>query len=271
MRSALGAADGRAVKKLKTVKQDKRQKHKEKTRWNLLVVRLVLLTMVIMVVFHSNSPFLSLGPPPHYILAGTELGTSVTTVVCMDIGQKTVKKGEIQQLPEEHQTERSPDILKFILDLIENGYKIPLINEPESVLLRNNKSALEHKDFVEKAVQELIDASLIEEVSNRPHVVNQLTVSINLSGLYLQNLIQSANHYSAIESAFYGIKWAHNFVGVANPCDSEMRFQQKKKEEDVGDTSASTQGLALKGWMDRKTGQINGKTAGLSRVTQGPL
>ncbi|CAG2237876.1 unnamed protein product [Mytilus edulis] len=141
----------------------------------------------------------------------------------MDIGQKIVKKGEIQQLPEEHQTERSPDILKvqnvdnfdsfydyesgtscinvknrlrnsldfwknihaskFILDLIENGYKIPLINEPESVLLRNNKSALEHKDFVEKAVQELIDASLIKEVSNRPHVVNPLTVSINSSVL----------------------------------------------------------------------------------------
>ncbi|VDI70689.1 Hypothetical predicted protein [Mytilus galloprovincialis] len=41
-------------------------------------------------------------------------------------------------------------------------------------------------------------------------------------GLYLQNLIQSANHYSVIESAFYGIKWAHNLAGVANPCDSEM-------------------------------------------------
>ncbi|XP_071172218.1 uncharacterized protein [Mytilus edulis] len=41
-------------------------------------------------------------------------------------------------------------------------------------------------------------------------------------GIYLQNLIQSANPYSVIESAFYGIKWAHNLAGVANPCDSEM-------------------------------------------------
>lgn len=28
--------------------------------------------------------------------------------------------------------------------------------------------------------------------------------------------------------------------------------------------------LGNENWMDRKTGQINGKTAGLLRVTQGP-
>lgn len=43
---------------------------------------------------------------------------------------------------------------------------------------KKNKSALDHTDCVEKAVQELIGASLIKEVSNRPHVVDPLTVSI---------------------------------------------------------------------------------------------
>ncbi|CAG2249866.1 unnamed protein product [Mytilus edulis] len=41
-------------------------------------------------------------------------------------------------------------------------------------------------------------------------------------GLYLQSLIESANHFSLIESAFYSIRWAHNLAGVKNPCDSDL-------------------------------------------------
>ena len=41
-------------------------------------------------------------------------------------------------------------------------------------------------------------------------------------GLYLQNLMESAQHFSVIESAYYRIKWAHSLVGVNNPCDSEI-------------------------------------------------
>ncbi|CAC5385290.1 unnamed protein product [Mytilus coruscus] len=36
-------------------------------------------------------------------------------------------------------------------------------------------------------------------------------------GLYLQNLIESAKHFSIIESAFYSIRWAHNLAGVKIP------------------------------------------------------
>ncbi|VDI70230.1 Hypothetical predicted protein [Mytilus galloprovincialis] len=149
------AAYDRAVKKLKTVKQDKRQNIKKRPAESA-GGPLSIAHNGNNGGFSQQQPFLVAGAAAPSHLVGTELGTSVTTVVCMDIGQKTY--------------------------LIENGYKIPLITEPESVLLRNNKSALEHKDFVEKAVQELIDASLIKEVSNRPHVVNPLTVSINSSG-----------------------------------------------------------------------------------------
>ena len=70
----------------------------------------------------------------------------------------------------------------FILDVIAEGYKIPLLHEPESVFLRNNKSALEHKDFVDKAISELLSNRLVREVSSRPHVVNPLTVSVNAKG-----------------------------------------------------------------------------------------
>ena len=39
-------------------------------------------------------------------------------------------------------------------------------------------------------------------------------------GLYFQNLMESAQHFSVIESAYYSIKWAHSLAGVNNPCDS---------------------------------------------------
>ncbi|VDH97547.1 Hypothetical predicted protein [Mytilus galloprovincialis] len=46
---------------------------------------------------------------------------------------------------------------------------------------------------------------------------NELHVS-----LYLQHLIDNSSHYSVIEAAFYGIKWAHHIAGVKNPCDSDF-------------------------------------------------
>lgn len=41
-------------------------------------------------------------------------------------------------------------------------------------------------------------------------------------GLYLENLMESAQHFRIIESAYYSIRWAHSLVGVNNPCDSEV-------------------------------------------------
>ena len=48
--------------------------------------------------------------------------------------------------------------------------------------MKNNKSALKHKDFVGTAIRDLVDENLILEVSSRPNVVNPLTVSINAAG-----------------------------------------------------------------------------------------
>jgi hypothetical protein len=41
-------------------------------------------------------------------------------------------------------------------------------------------------------------------------------------GLYLQNLMKSAQHFSVVESAYYSIKWTHSLAGVNNPCDSKV-------------------------------------------------
>lgn len=39
---------------------------------------------------------------------------------------------------------------------------------------------------------------------------------------YLEFLLQSNSSYSALEAAFYGIRWAHNLYGFSNPCESNL-------------------------------------------------
>lgn len=71
---------------------------------------------------------------------------------------------------------------EFILDVIQNGYKVPLLSQPNNVFLKNNKSALQHSVFVDKAISELVKSGLVKEVSDKPHVVNPLSVSVNSKG-----------------------------------------------------------------------------------------
>ena len=66
----------------------------------------------------------------------------------------------------------------FIIDVIENGYKIPLFSTPEKTFNNNNRSALQEPRFVAEAIQDLLDRNLIEQCSDIPHVVNPLTVFI---------------------------------------------------------------------------------------------
>ena len=40
--------------------------------------------------------------------------------------------------------------------------------------------------------------------------------------LYLESLIQGGSPYSSLESACYGINWAHNLYGFQSPCDSKL-------------------------------------------------
>jgi len=83
----------------------------------------------------------------------------------------------------------------FIISMILEGYKIPLVNEPNSVFLHNNRSAFENQDFVRKAITELLECGLVREESNRPHVINPLSVSINKTGK--QRLILDLRHVNA--------------------------------------------------------------------------
>uniref|UniRef100_A0A8W8HLE2 CCHC-type domain-containing protein n=1 Tax=Magallana gigas TaxID=29159 RepID=A0A8W8HLE2_MAGGI len=71
---------------------------------------------------------------------------------------------------------------KYILDVIENGYKIPFKTIPTSVCLDNNKSARDNVKVVCSEIQKLIDKGCVTEVKNVPFVVNPLTLAFNKTG-----------------------------------------------------------------------------------------
>ena len=68
------------------------------------------------------------------------------------------------------------------LDIIENGYVIPFYSKPESMFCKNNKSALKNETFVLEAIKDLEIKGLIARCSEKPYVVNPLTVSVQNSG-----------------------------------------------------------------------------------------
>ena len=70
----------------------------------------------------------------------------------------------------------------WVLETIRSGYVIPFENIPPGVCLSNNRSALEHGDFISSAVCDLLELGLISEVLTPPTVINPLSVSVNSEG-----------------------------------------------------------------------------------------
>ncbi|VDI49054.1 Hypothetical predicted protein [Mytilus galloprovincialis] len=68
---------------------------------------------------------------------------------------------------------------ELVLSTVKFGYVIPFIQEPPSVYLNNNRSAFNNSSFVLKAITELKLNGCITEVSNKPYVINPLTVAIS--------------------------------------------------------------------------------------------
>ena len=70
----------------------------------------------------------------------------------------------------------------WVLETIRSCYVIPFETIPLGVCLCNNRSALEHGDFVSSAVCDLLELGLISEVLTPPTVINPLSVSVNSEG-----------------------------------------------------------------------------------------
>ena len=69
------------------------------------------------------------------------------------------------------------DASNFVLDMIRRSYRLPFAKYPSQSFLKNNRSALQHTDFVTEAIIELVSNGCIVEHDVPPFCVNPLTVA----------------------------------------------------------------------------------------------
>ena len=70
------------------------------------------------------------------------------------------------------------DAPDFVLDMIRRGYRLPFAEYPSQCFLKNNRSALQHSEFVADAISELLSNGCIVEHEFPPYCVNPLTVAV---------------------------------------------------------------------------------------------
>lgn len=71
---------------------------------------------------------------------------------------------------------------EYVCNIVKFGYLIPFFQRPTSAHFTNNKSAINHADFVNKVILELIGNGVVVEAEFPPFVVNPLTVPVNAAG-----------------------------------------------------------------------------------------
>ena len=70
-----------------------------------------------------------------------------------------------------------PVATNLLLKVIRHGYRLPFAEYPSQCFLKNNRSALQHPDFVAEAIIELLSNGCIAEHDVPPFCVNPLTVA----------------------------------------------------------------------------------------------
>jgi hypothetical protein len=69
-----------------------------------------------------------------------------------------------------------------ILDVITNGYVLPLKSEPTNYSGRNLPSAISHAEFVQESILDLLATGCVVQVIAPPHVSSPLSVVVSSSG-----------------------------------------------------------------------------------------
>ena len=69
------------------------------------------------------------------------------------------------------------DASKFVLNIIDQGYRLPFAMPCPPFYAKNNASSLNHRDFVAESITKLVSQNCAKEVSQPPFCCNPLTVA----------------------------------------------------------------------------------------------
>ena len=88
---------------------------------------------------------------------------------------------------------------EFVLDIIENGYKILFKITPTTYSIGNRSSAKRRDSFVREAISELLARVCVREVANYSEFCNPLHVAVQSSGKL--RLILDLSHLNSLSSS----------------------------------------------------------------------
>ena len=89
-------------------------------------------------------------------------------------GAKVHVKGRLKDAQKFWTTLNPPS---WVLDIVKFGVQIPFHSEPPCIMLPNNRSCLEYKDWVQNTINEFLEYGFIEKVSYVPKCVLPLQVN----------------------------------------------------------------------------------------------
>ena len=68
---------------------------------------------------------------------------------------------------------------EYIVNVVAEGYRLPLLAIPKDSSIDNNKSARDHADFVDKTLETLLKSGVVQKRLDRAYISNPLTVASN--------------------------------------------------------------------------------------------
>ena len=113
---------------------------------------------------------------------------------------------------------KSIEANQYILNVIDQGYRLPFKTLPVSISLDNNRSAMDNKSFVSDEIDKLLMKGCISRLELKPHVVNPLTVAGNKSKL---RLVLDCRH---INPHLYQFKYKYEDATVARQMFYKVDF-----------------------------------------------